>query len=531
AWDHFTTHFGTFGLPEAATHIQFIQNFTFSTTCDPSEEIAKWMSHMTALENQALQISGPLQAMMILMRIPDAWITMRQTMLLQYGTNISTLTITIVATAVHAAYQDTLPSAHAACFTGVHAHGHNPNWKNQKGNNQQGRPNNQNQNQNQLCNQLQQGQGQGQGKGNQQLPRQDQASPPNQGEQKKGNNCRGGQKKKQQIATLGGNSDNFVQPAGSGIAAIAASAQTDKGASASSSAFAMASPALAPSTLTGPTLLQCMSATEVASVPPHVASFAATEDPWMLPPNGHLRGQTTLQKAQRRACKMYEKCLSSKFPCSTSPLPDEGKACSQFYAMDTDFNTCPASPDVTPMYTDDDDVVSLGSNDEDTNYGEDFFLYIHTSSNHQVSTNNCDQSVPRYVDGARLTCTQQINNFISSCKIHLYDLRPKRAYVESHAAFPAHVDPYKKCEIPNCIDCKGLGLGVPAIWLLDSGASIHCTPHLEDFVSFEEAEYGNLNTASSPLPIKGRGTVILKHHVLGKEKITHLWPVFHIPGI
>ncbi|KAF9439411.1 hypothetical protein P691DRAFT_630621, partial [Macrolepiota fuliginosa MF-IS2] len=83
AWDHFATRFGTFGLPEAATHIQFIQNFTFSTTCDPSEEIAEWMSHMTALDNQALQISGPLQAMMILMRIPDAWITTRQTMLLQ----------------------------------------------------------------------------------------------------------------------------------------------------------------------------------------------------------------------------------------------------------------------------------------------------------------------------------------------------------------------------------------------------------------------------------------------------------------
>ncbi|KAF9439951.1 hypothetical protein P691DRAFT_689230, partial [Macrolepiota fuliginosa MF-IS2] len=83
AWDHFATRFGTFGLPEAATHIQFIQNFTFSTTRDPSEEIAEWMSHMTALENQALQISGPLQAMMILMRIPDAWVTTRQTMLLQ----------------------------------------------------------------------------------------------------------------------------------------------------------------------------------------------------------------------------------------------------------------------------------------------------------------------------------------------------------------------------------------------------------------------------------------------------------------
>ncbi|KAF9439399.1 hypothetical protein P691DRAFT_769916 [Macrolepiota fuliginosa MF-IS2] len=128
AWDHFATHFGTFRLPEAATHIQFIQNFTFSTTCDPSEEITEWMSHMTALENQALQISGPLQAMMILMRIPDTWITMRQTMLLQYGTNISTLTIAIIATTVHTAFQDTLPSAHAARFTGVHTHGHCYGW-------------------------------------------------------------------------------------------------------------------------------------------------------------------------------------------------------------------------------------------------------------------------------------------------------------------------------------------------------------------------------------------------------------------
>ncbi|KAF9439476.1 hypothetical protein P691DRAFT_769656 [Macrolepiota fuliginosa MF-IS2] len=289
-------------------------------------------------------------------------------MLLQYGTNISALTVSIVATAVHAAYQDTLPSAHAARFTGVHAHGRNPNWRNQKGNNQQGRPNNQNQNQ--PRNQPQQGQGQG--KGNQQPPQQNQSSPPNQDEKKKGNNRRGGKKKKQQIAALGGSSDNFVQPAGSGVAAIAASAQIDTGASATSSAFAMASPALAPSNSTGPSLLQRMSAAEVASVPPHVASFAATEDPWKMPPNGHLRGQTALQKAQRRARKMYEKRLSSKFPRSTSPLPDEGKACSQFYAMDTDFNRCPASPDVSPMYTDDDDVVSLGESDEDTDYGEDF---------------------------------------------------------------------------------------------------------------------------------------------------------------
>ncbi|KAF9439494.1 hypothetical protein P691DRAFT_786380 [Macrolepiota fuliginosa MF-IS2] len=335
-------------------------------TRDPSEEITKWMSHMTALENQALTISGPLQAMMILMRIPDTWITTRQTMLLQYGTNISALTITIVATTVHTAFQDTLPSAHAACFSGVHAHGHNPNWKNQKGNNQQGRP--QNQNQNQPCNQLQQGQGQG--KGNQNPPQQNQSSPPNQGEQKKGNNHCRGQKKKQQIATLGGTSDNFIQPSGSGIAAIAASAQINSGASATSSAFAMASPALAPST-----------STKAASVPPHMASFTATEDPWMLPPNGHLRGQTALQKAQHRTHKMYKKCLSSKFLCSTSPLPDEGKACLQFYAMDMDFNRCLALPDVSPMYMDDDNVVSLGESNEDTNYGEDFISYAHSSSN------------------------------------------------------------------------------------------------------------------------------------------------------
>ncbi|KAF9439484.1 hypothetical protein P691DRAFT_786458, partial [Macrolepiota fuliginosa MF-IS2] len=255
AWDHFATCFGTFGLPEAATHIQFIQNFMFSTMHDPSEEIAKWMSHMTALENQALQISGPLQAMMILMRIPDAWITMRQTMLLQYGTNISALTISIITTTVHAAFQDMLPSAHAACFTGVHAHGHNPNWKNQKGNNQQGHS--QNQNQNQPHNQSQQGQGQGKGNSNPpQQNQQNQSSPPNQGEQKKGNNHHRGQKKKQQIAALGGTSDNFVQPAGSGVAAIATSTQIDSEASVTSSAFAMASPTLTPSTSTSPSLLQ-----------------------------------------------------------------------------------------------------------------------------------------------------------------------------------------------------------------------------------------------------------------------------------
>ncbi|KAF9440639.1 hypothetical protein P691DRAFT_767464 [Macrolepiota fuliginosa MF-IS2] len=357
----------------------------FSTVCDPSEEITKWMSHMMALENQALQISGPLQAMMILMRIPNAWITMRQTMLLQYGTNISALTISIIATAVHTAFQDTLPSTHATCFTGVHTHGCNPNWKNQKGNNQQGHS--QNQNQNQLW--------------NQNPPQQNQQSPPNQGEQqKKGNNCCRGQKKKQQIATLGGTSDNFIQPAGLGITAIATSTQIDTGASATTSTFAMASPALAPSTSTGPSLLQRMSTTEVASVPPHVASFTATEDPWMLPPNGHLRGQTALQKAQCCAHKMYEKHLSSKYLCSMSPLPDEGKACSQFYAMDMDFNHCPALPDVSPMYMDDDNMVSLRESDEETDYGEDFILYIHSSSNQQASTNNCDQSLSRYVNGA-----------------------------------------------------------------------------------------------------------------------------------
>ncbi|KAF9439765.1 hypothetical protein P691DRAFT_785032 [Macrolepiota fuliginosa MF-IS2] len=72
AWNHFATCFSTFSLPEATAHIQFIQNFMFSTMHDPSEEITEWMSHMTALENQNLEISGPLQAMMILMQIPDA---------------------------------------------------------------------------------------------------------------------------------------------------------------------------------------------------------------------------------------------------------------------------------------------------------------------------------------------------------------------------------------------------------------------------------------------------------------------------
>jgi transposase InsO family protein len=75
-------------------------------------------------------------------------------------------------------------------------------------------------------------------------------------------------------------------------------------------------------------------------------------------------------------------------------------------------------------------------------------------------------------------------------------------------------------------------------WIMDSGASRHFTPMLSDFADFSPYDGPILSTAakSTPLQIKGEGTVFLSHLVKNKkgykkEVITRFHPVYHVPGM
>ena len=86
----------------------------------------------------------------------------------------------------------------------------------------------------------------------------------------------------------------------------------------------------------------------------------------------------------------------------------------------------------------------------------------------------------------------------------------------------------------KCEKCKELG---HKAWILDSGASMHFTYKLNDFIEYEPVkDAGFVRTASSAsLRIEGRGTILLSHFVekKGSREITtsRIYPVYYIPGL
>ena len=91
----------------------------------------------------------------------------------------------------------------------------------------------------------------------------------------------------------------------------------------------------------------------------------------------------------------------------------------------------------------------------------------------------------------------------------------------------------------SCEKCKENKLKMKDCqWIMDSGASKHFTPWLNDFAEFRPYNGPILSTAakSTPLQIKGEGTVFLSHTVKDrtgnkKEVITRFYPVYHVPGM
>jgi hypothetical protein len=79
----------------------------------------------------------------------------------------------------------------------------------------------------------------------------------------------------------------------------------------------------------------------------------------------------------------------------------------------------------------------------------------------------------------------------------------------------------------NCLKCKSKN---HQDWVLDSGASEHYTNNRQDLVDFEflDSEEKVL-TASTLVPVVGKGTVFLSATVNGKAHPIRIYPVFYCP--
>ena len=64
----------------------------------------------------------------------------------------------------------------------------------------------------------------------------------------------------------------------------------------------------------------------------------------------------------------------------------------------------------------------------------------------------------------------------------------------------------------KCEQCAREARGLHS-WISDSGASAHITSNFSDFLSVEEGDFGDLNTASGVEKITHCGTVVIFHNV------------------
>jgi transposase InsO family protein len=110
----------------------------------------------------------------------------------------------------------------------------------------------------------------------------------------------------------------------------------------------------------------------------------------------------------------------------------------------------------------------------------------------------------------------------------------------------SEVQELKNAKVPNkllctctsgCIHCNTMrNHSSKNQWLLDSGASLHFTNSLNDFVSYRAFDGTATTATKAPLTIEGRGTVIIKHqlHLKGKKaqtKYLRIFPVLYAPRI
>jgi len=112
-------------------------------------------------------------------------------------------------------------------------------------------------------------------------------------------------------------------------------------------------------------------------------------------------------------------------------------------------------------------------------------------------------------------------------------------------SLPLHVLSIKNesdctCSSSKC-ECRNQNEWTPrADWLLDSGASLHFTPYLEDFASLKElnkSQHELVHTAKKDMSLKitGKGSVILEHNVDNpmqpNGKFIRISPVYYIKGL
>ena len=86
------------------------------------------------------------------------------------------------------------------------------------------------------------------------------------------------------------------------------------------------------------------------------------------------------------------------------------------------------------------------------------------------------------------------------------------------------------CPCPKCVEnCTG-----ETLWMCDSGASDHFTYNINDFSEYEPFQEGQMHwvkTADSVSPLKGQGTVIIKHQLKnGKSHLIKLYPDLYMPS-
>jgi len=79
---------------------------------------------------------------------------------------------------------------------------------------------------------------------------------------------------------------------------------------------------------------------------------------------------------------------------------------------------------------------------------------------------------------------------------------------------------HKTCECHN-VETKD--------WMIDSGASLHFTGEIDDFVDYTEINHKfGVSTANSSATVVGKGTIIL---MLDSGSTIRLQPVYHVPGL
>ena len=95
--------------------------------------------------------------------------------------------------------------------------------------------------------------------------------------------------------------------------------------------------------------------------------------------------------------------------------------------------------------------------------------------------------------------------------------------------FMSELDNY----LTACKICKGKSNQ----WLLDSGASVHVTNDISDFISYKPVESQTIRTAKKGklLSVQGVGTVLINHTLeidgVKQQKNTRLYPVYYVPDL